>query len=351
MANSVREQFQLEQRKIEAVHNKLVNGATFLGDSATANDEGYGFLYNALEWVDPIIHKPLVNFYWFRDLPYRIGGGAVEYASFYKVNYSFDNATPIASGSNNVVITVSSALAKQQTRVQAFSLILKVGLIDSMKADQIDLNIFDQLENGIMLKYNTLVDNISFFGLPGLSDSYGLFNNPDVAVDSTSITSSWKQSTLTALDIFNALNDNMIKAIENSGFDKRATPNRILVPAGLFTKLASPLAVGGTTTAISLWKYLKENLAINYALYDGTVDIFPNPYLADQGTNSNGRIVIYRYDEEMVRGIMGMELTRGATLYDPSDLAFKTAFVAFIGEPQFLYLSNIRYIDNAADSI
>lgn len=348
MANEVRNAFLKEQAKIESLHNSMIKGATFIGDSATAKDEGYGFLYNALEWVDARIHTPLVNFYWYRDLPYRMGGGALEYASFFKVNYSFDDSKGIASGSNNVVTTVSSALEKVRTRVAAFSFILRVGLIDNMKSEQIDLNILDQLHEGILMKYNTLVDSISFFGLPQVTGSVGLFNNSAVAVDTTSVTADWGGSSFTAAALLDTLNDNMLKAIEDSGFDKRATPNRILVPAKLFVKLAAPLVVGSTPVAVSLWKYLKDNLAANYALYDGTVDIFPNPYLSTVGTNSNGRIVIYRYDEDMVRGIMGMELTRGATLYDPSDLSFKTAYVSFIGEPQFIYTSNIRYIDNHA---
>jgi hypothetical protein len=343
---SVRDEFLKEQRQLEL--NVNPNRRTFIGDSVVNDD--YGFFSNALEFIDTRVHKPLANFFWYRDLPYKMAGGAVEYASFYKTNYSYDEQSPIASGQNNVLLTVNVQYQKTTTRVSAFSLILKVGLVDSMKADKMALNIYQDLDDGVLMKWNTMMDSISFFGLPGLADSYGLFNNPNVYVKAETSTAWASQDGVT---FFNNISALLLKAISDSAYDARFTPNRILVPMALFTQLAAPLTVVGSgsataTTGISLFNYIKQNLAFNFAGYDGGVDIFANPYLASIGTNNTGRIVIYRYDEELVRGIMGMELTRGATLFDPSSVAYKTTFVSFVGEPQFVYIKPIIYYDNKA---
>ena len=344
---SVREDFLREQKQIETMVNP--NHRNFIGDSSQINDD-LGFLSNALEFIDTRVYRPLANFFWYRDLPYKMAGGAIEYASYYKKNYTYDETTPLASGQNNVLVTVGVGYEKITTRVSPFSLILKIGLIDSMKADKMALDIYQDLDDGVLFKWNTLMDSISFFGLPGISDSYGLFNNPNITATVETSTAWASQDGVT---FFNNISTILLDSISKSAYDARFVPNRMLVPMSLFTKLASPLQVAGAgvtaTTGISLFQYLKENLVFNFAGYDGSVDIFANPYLASIGTNSTGRIVIYRYDEELVRGIMGMELTRGATLFDPSSVSYKTTFVSFVGEPQFVYTAPIRYYDNKAN--
>lgn len=343
---SVRDDFLREQKLIEQMANP--NHRTFIGDSSQINDD-LGFLSNALEFIDTRVYRPLANFFWYRDLPYKMAGGAIEYASYYKKNYTYDETTPLASGQNNVLVTVGVGYQKVTTRVSPFSLILKIGLIDSMKADKMALDIYQDLDDGVLFKWNTLMDSISFFGLPGLSNSYGLFNNPNVKVTAEA-TNKW--DVIDGVTLFENISERLLDIITASAYDARFVPNRILVPMALFTKLASPLQIAGggvtATTGISLFQYMKDNLVFNFAGYDGTVDIFANPYLASIGTNSTGRIVIYRYDEELVRGVMGMELTRGATLFDPSSVSYKTTFVSFVGEPQFVYTAPIQYYDNKA---
>lgn len=348
MMKNLREQYLETQAKIEQMANR--NSMTFIGDSATAqNDEGFGYLYNALEFIDSKLHEPMYKFFWYQVLPFKYVGGALELASFYKTNYSVSEINPIASGSNNIITTVKAQLEKFSNRVMATSYILELGLIDQMKADKIGFDVMAQFEKGIYLRYNKYLDVVTHTGLPGVTDSYGLTNNPDVAT--TSASTAWASQD--AVSLFDAINTIIIARIIACEYDEKFVPNRILVPLTLFSKLAQPMAIVGTndataTTGVSLLEYLKKNLASNYAGYDGGVDIFPNRYLASAGTNSSGRMVIYRYDEDLVRGIIGMELTRGATVFDTNSQSTKTTYTAFIGEPQFIYTAPIAYYDNAA---
>ena len=349
MAKTLREIFIEDQIKIEKLSNP--NGKSFLEpNNGLVQDSDLGFLANSLESIDPILKRPLYKFFAFRDLPFRYVGGAKELASYYKTNYSLSDRNPIASGQNNVILTVDVQLEKYTTRISAFSYILKIGLLNSMKAQEIGYDIYGEFDNAVGLQHARMVDQIAFFGLPNVGESYGLFNHPDIPVETAE--TKWEEQG--ASELFDKINSLFLETITRSEFDESMVPDRMLVPLPLFGKLAAPMAVAGSgsstaTTGTSLYNYLRDNLARDLAGYGAAgLAILPNKYLAAAGTNGTGRILIYRYNEEAARGIMGMELTRGATVYDPHDVAYKTTFMAFVGEPQIIKPGTMQYYDNAA---
>ena len=347
--NSTRDAFIKNQQLVEKLANP--NGMRFLG--GYVGDADYGFLANSLEYIDTKLHQPFARYFWYTAMPYIMAGGAKEYASFFKTNYSLSNSNAVTSGSANVLVTVKSQLEKTQTRVLPFSYILEIGLIDQMKAEEVGYDILNEFERGVMHQHNRMLDNITFFGLPGVSDSYGLFNNPNVE---TVVEATNKFADQTAAEFFKNIVDLMLKVIIKCDYDVEGTPNTVLLDLGLFGKLAQPMSISGTnnataTTGVSLYDYMMKNLPTRLAGFDpdnGYVRIMPNKYLANKGTNSTGRIVIYRYSEEVVRGIMGMDLTRGATVFSGEKQATLTSYVAFVGEPQFVKPSAIIYYDNKA---
>lgn len=347
MAKTLRQVFLEEQKQIEKLSNP--NGLSFLENDGLVKDSDLGFLFNSLEAIDPVVHKPLYKFFAFRDLPFKYVGGAKELASYYKTNYSLSDRNPIASGQNNVVLTIDTQLEKYSTRISAFSYILKVGMINSLKAQEIGYDIYGEFDNAVGLQHAKMVDQIAFFGLPNVAKSYGLFNHPEIPSKASS--KRWEE--YTASELFTEVNQLFLDVIARAEYDETMIPDRMLVPLNLFGKLAAPMAVAGqggasATTGTSLYNYLRENLASNLAGYgSGGVAILPNKYLASAGDNGTGRILIYRYNEEAARGIMGMELTRGATVYDPHDLAYKTTYVSFVGEPQIIKPTTMQYLDNA----
>ena len=342
-----RDLFIKEQSKIESYFPQF---ALLNRDKNMALDGDLGFLANSLEYIDQVLHKPMYEFQWYKALPYIYAGGAMEYASFYKTNYSITNDNAYASGSNNVLITAKAQFNKETTRVQAFSYILEVGFIDEMKADKIGYNIFDQYDTAIALQHNRMMDQITFFGFPNIGDSYGLVNIPTDIITPKVSQTKWEE--MTATELFTEITTPMLDIIADTEYSYELLPNRVLLPLPLFGKLAKPMAIAGeggsaVTTGVSLYRYLKDNLPSNYAGYASEVTLMPIRYLANAGTNGTGRIIIYRYSEEVMRGVMGMELTRGATMPNVGKQATQTSYVAFVGEPQLIRPSAIRYIDNA----
>lgn len=337
-----------KQREIEKLTNSPFKT---VGDELTtsANDEGYGFLYNALEYIDAEIHKPMARFFHYRDLPYVYAGGAMELASFYKSFYDIDEDVPYGSGENGTLKTVKVQLAKKTTRIQPFQYKLKLGLIDQLKSEKIGIDYLNMFEEGVLLYHNKLKDQIAYNGLPGLTDSYGLINNPNIV----SATSTTAFSAIGAMELFDLINTALLNASIAADLDERFAPDRVLLPTSLFLVLSKPLAIAGVgddvaTTGISLFRYLKDNLARSYATINGNLDILPLPYLEGAGANSTGRIVVYNYNKDLVRGVVGMELTRGATVIDAADGSINTFYCAFEGEVQFVYEAPIRYIDSHA---
>jgi len=342
---SVKEEFIKTQIELEKRKNQ---GKTFLGDSTIGDVDGeYGFNVNALELVDPKLYQPLYRFFWQIALPIRYGGGVKDLASFYKTNYSNADTQGNASGAMNVFSTTKIQLEKISTRVVAFAQAVEVGQFEGWRADAVGLDLVNAYQEGAAKKYNKFLDQTVFFGFPNVADSYGLANCPDCKDED--VAAKWETQTATA--IFEELNTLIMNLLKECDFDERANPDRLLVPFSFFTKLSLPMAIVGTnnataTTGISLFNYLKANLAKNIAGYDGTIDIIGCPYLETAGKASTGRIIAYKYSEEVARGIICMELTRGATVLDTNSFGTKTSFAAFIGEPQIIYPSAIRYLDN-----
>ena len=344
---STKQQFIETQKKVEKMASN--GGFSLLSGNNIIGDSDFGFLANALEYIDTKLHRPVYKFFWQTAIPYKVVGGAMDYASFYKSNYSIANVNPIASGSNNVLITAKAQLQKYSTKVAAFTYILEIGLIDEMKADKIGYNILDEFQEGILMQHNKMMDRVTFFGLPNDSESYGYFNHPDVEVIEETDTA-WAD--MDAVTFFTKINEVLIKQVVASEYAEDFVANRIHLPLALFGKLALPMAISGTngasaTTGVSLYQYLKDNLAIALAGYGvGEISLVVNRYLANIGTNGTGRIVIDRYNEDIARGILGMDLTRGATVFDATSQSTKTTYMAFVGEPQIIRPIAIKYYDN-----
>lgn len=350
---SVREHYINEQIGLEKAFNA---GKSFLEakqNKLTLDSATDAFLSNRLEYVDTYLHKPLQKYFAMRDMPMLMVGGAKEVASYFKANYSASVNESLASGNSNVITTVKAQLAKNSSRIVPSMYVLEYGYIDEMKANEIGFDFLSLFDEGIRAIHNFEKDDIAYFGLKQYRDltgndkSYGLLNNPNVQADEASKSF----ESMTGAEMVELITGKIISMYEEMAFDGRLLPNRLLVPAATFKKLVLPLAVAGesggaATTGVSTLEYIKNAIRSSLPEESVEVSILPLPYLVNAGANAKGRMVLYKYDPEVARMPIGMDLTRGATMFDPSAVAVKTFYHAFLGEPQFIYDTAIRYIDN-----
>lgn len=324
-------------------------GTTNVGGKLVKDSDEGMFLSNALERIDPFIHKPLMRFYWSGAMPILYGGGAVEFASFFRINYnSYDANKNVTSGSNNIITTVKVAIQKFQTMVKAYAWKIGIGWIDELKYRQIGSDILTQLDEGVRAYYNQKLDDIAFFGFvkEGAEDAYGLANNANVTAIESDV--QFDAAGTTPLQIVNAINGLLASIASRSEYNVVYRTNHLLLPPSVYTAMIQPMTIGGQNGAIytNVMEYFK---ATNYvkALYgNDDLVILPIPYLETAATGNKKRAIAYCYDEACVRMPLPMDLTRGATMFNPTEMETQTPFVTFIGQPQFVYLSTIGYLDN-----
>lgn len=333
------------------------------GKKINAMDSPEGqFVKGGLEWVDPIVKKPLKRFHWYRDIPILPGGGAIEYSSFFRAQYEVSSQNDnVASGLANVVAEVKASFEKEITIVKSYAWNVSIGWIDEMKMAQVGSSIPELQNEGVMLYYNQKLDQIAFFGMvdEGNDTAYGLLNNsniPAVEVDKPWISFEDISNEADEIEIFRDINVTLLSIVEATAFDETKAPNHFLMGSDVFTKLSQPMTIGSGNTAIytNIINYTKENLAMKHMYDTGDgVDMlfFMNKYLNPKyGVGSDGRVVAYRYDREAVRMPLPMDLTRGATMYNPQSFEVMTSYVAFIGQPQFIFPETILYRDGVIES-
>lgn len=339
---SVKDAFIETQKKFENLANSCVpNSNTLVKDADSSL-----FLTNSLERIDPVLHKPLSRFYWNTAMPILYGGGALEYASFYRVNYTtYDSGKNVASGNVNVLTSVKATIQKYQTIVKPYAWSIEIGWIDEMKLGQVDSSILEQVDEGVRLYYNQKLDDIAFFGMVGEGETtaYGLANNANVAA--TNATKTFAESTPT--EIVDAINSELASVSNASQYSVLHRVNQILLPPSVLVALNRPMAIDSTSGGIyrNIMEYFRANNFIRSMYGDDDIMVFGVPYLETAGADNSKRIIVYRFDENCLRMPLPMDLTRGATMFDTGAMQYKTAFVCFIGQPQFVYLKTIGYLD------
>ena len=126
-------------------------------------------------------------------------------------------------------------------------------------------------------------------------------------------------------------------------------PNKALFFPELWAWLTSPAVFTGTVYKSNM-EYLSAQVDVFIKAQGGSGFVFEqNPYLSptaetiadpilkNAGTNSTGRIVIYRQDPYVMRSRLALDLTPGAIVYDAVNNGFRRNYVAFIGVPLNFY--------------
>lgn len=322
--------------------------------TAKINDNASAlFATNAMEKIDMKLNKPRYKYFWSQEMPVIYGGGAIEQVSYLRQTFSKPDPMKIlASGTTNQVHMVNERVSKQSTPVIPIILGAELGLIDQMKYEQIGYDRFGAKLEAVGRDYNEALDELAFHGHVFQDQTYyGLYNNPDIK--RTDSTTNWEDATID--DLVKDFMGQLIGIVKDLEYDVDGiSPNHISIPIDFFADLALPAVIGsptGTTVVTSKLEYLRNQLNIFLSSYGSAVNFYPSRFLAkgeaDDGENGEGRAVIMCRDQAIFRMPITMPLTRGATV-NLGVQGITTSFVAFVGVPQFIWLSGIRYLDNVA---
>jgi len=343
---NLREEFKRNSRSNESLVEKLSSNGMSFRDDATAL-----FATNAFEKIDVTLNKPRYKYFYAQEMPIITGGGAIESVAFLRQTFSKPDPLKIlASGTTNQVYMVDERVQKINTPVIPLILGAEMGLIDQMKFDQIGYDRFGAKLEAVQRDYHEALDELAFHGHVFEDQQFfGLYNNPEIkAVDAKA---NWDEATIE--DLLDDFLGAAIEIIKDLEYDVNGdlAPNHISIPISVFRSLAVPATIGNVGMPVSKLEYLTNQLNTFLASYGTSVTFFPSRFLEagsdDDGAANLGRAVVMCHDASVFRMPIAMPLTRGATV-NLSVLGMQTHFVAFVGVPQFIFPSAIRYIDNVA---
>jgi hypothetical protein len=312
-------------------------------DAATAG--GMAFLVGELEKLDPKIREPLTAVTWPRDVPVKTGGGWVDYTSMYNVNYGTAGANHngVQGGSSTAIPTVQVDLSKDIYKVFTWMNVLKVGMVDQNKLQQIGRSLEDLLDKGLRLNHQKALDENCYTGFSDYGTT-GLINNPAIttglaAAAGTGSSTAWTAKT--ADQILADVNTAMTDAWETSEYDLRGMPNHILLPPQQYAYLVNQkVSEAGN---VSILEYLlKNNIGVNQGV---DLAIVPCRWCIGAGTSGKDRMVLYNNDEDMLYFDMTVPLTRAMTQPSVGDAAYLTLYAAQFGQVKFSFTQPVRYVD------
>lgn len=345
---NLRDEFKRASRSNETLIERLQTSNLKFRDNGAAL-----FATNSFEKIDVTLNKPRYKYFYSQEMPIITGGGAIESVAFLRQTFSKPDPLKIlASGTTNQVYMVDERVQKINTPIIPLILGAEMGLIDQMKYAQVGYDRWGSKLEAVQRDYHEALDELAFHGhVFEDQEFFGLYNNPEIKREDAK--ANWDEATIEdMLDDFMQTAINIIKDLE---YDVQGdlAPNHISIPISVFRSLAVPATIGNVGMPVSKLEYITNQLNKFLASYGTSVTFYPSRFLEkgqpDHGANGEGRAVMMCHDASVYRMPIAMPLTRGATV-NLSVLGMQTHFVAFVGVPQFIWPSAIRYIDNVAKS-
>jgi hypothetical protein len=350
-----------------------IKDTQYFHDSKFFTDASSAGLYpiDAFQVLDLTINLPL-NKFWAQELvPMRMGGGAVESFAFFRSNVGLANAR-LAGGNSNSVPLVSISDEKVVVPIYPIRLGILLGDVDMMKSDQVNYGLLERHEQALRTSYWKEIElfamqgNVNIGDITTSTDNFhpGLLNIP---VSGAGIYYTIGTSEAWASHDITKWTAKFITAVatmkKNLRYQRDYFPNKVLLPPTVWTLLQAPAVLGdvassgGAGIAVSILEYIQTQIKKRLQI---EVEFVELPYLdtnavstdgffvEEDGAGSNGRIVLYRKDEKVMKLPIAMPLTGGAALPSPTEAGIRKNYLAFVGPLAIVYPEAIGYIDNHA---
>jgi hypothetical protein len=325
---------------------------------------GGAWLQGELEKPDFNLIEPLSNFTWSRDLPYKTGGGFVDYVSNFYADYAAPGANQygLMGVDTNNLPTVQANVTKDLFKVFRFGYLVNIPLISESRFASVGRSLQDLLQKGLRLNYDLMLNDSAYKGLAPVGTK-GLLNQAtsldaqsDTAVyqhyaPAVGANSSRKWADKTPSQILDDFDGLLVSIWQNSklagngGEGPMMMPNQVGLPELEFARLNRILISGAGN--ISLLTYLKENNIV--ASQGQPLNIVPmtqcNGAGDDLGSGATGRMVAYRNDIDCLNFEETVPLTRIMTAPVPQAVAYQSVYVASVSQLKILRFQTMGYLD------
>lgn len=318
----------------------LSTAKTFRGSNITIHDANFAFLTTTLSKLHTKLYEPLYWVTYTKDVPIDVGGGFVDYVTYYTVDWSgiMNEVRNVVGNNANYVPRVNAGLTQKRVNVYTWEVAYDLRFIELEKMKKLTLqkSIQDIYQNAIVAGWDLFAQKVAY---TGMKDSTGLFNAPNVltsTIDNSGIAADAKG--------FEGLDDAVIVSFYNgifetylkeSGNNITLLPDTILVPSFVGSDLTSRFSALYTS---SLRNYIVEhNLAVDESDKAVKLTIASRPELDSLGVAGKGRIVAYKKDKTFVRLDVPYPIQHYITLPNIERMSYTTVFVGQISEIQLPY--------------
>ena len=310
----------------------------YVGDVAL-HDTNFAFLTTTLAKLHTKLYEPKYFVTYGQDVPVDVGGGFVDYVSYYTVDWAgiMDEFRNVMGNSANYIPRVNAGLNQKKVNVFTFEVAYDLRFVELEKMKKLTLqkSIQEIYSNAIVAGWDLFVQKVAYLGING---STGLFNASTVytsTIDNSAATSTKKgfagMSDAAVVAFFNGVFETYLL---NSNMNIGILPDTFLVPTFVGSDLSSRFSALYTST---LRKFIIDH---NLGTAEGAstpITIQSRPDLNELGTTKAGRIVAYKKEKDFVRIDMPYPMQHYITLPNIDKMSYTSAFVGQVSEVQLPY--------------
>lgn len=307
---------------------------------AKVHDTNFAFLTTTLAKLHTSLYEPKHFVTYQKDVPIDVGGGFVDYVSYYTVDWAgiMNEFRNVVSNNANYIPRVNAGLNQKRVNVYTFEVAYDLRFVELEKMKKLTLqkSIQDIYSNAIVAGWDLFVQKVAYTGIDGKT---GFFNsdlvqkntiaNGDAATSNTGFKG---LSDATVVSFFNGVFEYYLL---NSNMNITIMPDTFLVPTFVGSDLSSRFSALYTST---LRKFiLDHNLGSDESSGDVKITIESRPALNTLGVGGHGRIVAYKKDKDYVRLDMPYPMQHYITLPNIDKMSYTSAFVGQVSEIQLPY--------------
>lgn len=307
---------------------------------ANVHDTNFAFLTTTLAKLHKSLYEPKYFVTYAEDVPVDVGGGFVDYVSYYSVDWAgiMNEFRNVVGNNANYIPRVNAGLSQKKVNVYTFEVAYDLRFIELEKMKKLTLqkSIQDIYSNAIVAGWDLFVQKVAYTGING---SVGLFNSPNVMVNTIDNSAATENNSgfagMTDADVVSFFNGVFETYLLNSNMNITLLPDTFLVPTFVGSDLSSRFSALYTST---LRKFIIDhNLGSDEANGDVKITIQSRPDLNTLGTGNHGRIVAYKKDKSFIRIDMPYPMQHYITLPNIDKMSYTSAFVGQVSEIQTPY--------------
>lgn len=325
------------------------------------HDSNFAFVQTSLAKLHEKVYEPKWNTTYAQDIPVKVGGGLVDFVEYYTVEWAGQGDETTLVGNNvNQVQRVNAKANANKVDVFTYEIAYGLKFIEVEKLNKV--NFTKSLEaiykDAIVAGFDIFVNKIAYLGANG---NDGLFTSDSrvpvsVIPAGTLDASATGFAQMTDSEVVALINGIISDSLIQSNMNLALIPDNILMPVEDATELTSRFSTLYTATLREF--IMGHNMGIDESVAAGVenyrLKLKGRPQLSGMGTNSHGRIVAYRYDEDFLRLDIPYAISLYITLPDITNAEYVSLFVGQVSQIQMMYNTDaadltapIKYYDFA----